>query len=458
MWSLPAFLVILFAWAAPAIASQAVPVQDEIRGPDASIYTLENGLTLAVIPDRRAPVVTHMIWYKVGSADDPLGKSGLAHFLEHLMFKGTANHTQGEFSSAVAEIGGQENAFTSYDYTAYYQKVSPPALAAMMAFEADRMRNVVLSDEVVDPERQVVLEERSSRIDTSPGSILNEFVRGTMFMHHPYGTPIIGWEHEIRDLTKEDALSFYNRWYQPWNATVVVAGDVEPAEVLELVKQTYGKIKATSTPVSRDRVKEPKPVVARELSYVDERVTQPVWRRSFLVPSYWNAEPGESEALELLATVLGDSVTSRIRKTLVLDDQVATSAGAYYSGSSMDMTEFSLYATPRGETDLAQLETAMETQIDRLLKAGIEKDELDRAKRTYLNTLIYSQDSQVALARIFGTIFTLDGDVEDFTSLPERLQKITVEDVNRVARKYLDRTRAVTSLLLPKTTDNEVTQ
>ena len=278
---------------------------DSSRSLQIEEFSLENGLRLVVIPDRRAPVVTHMIWYKAGSADDPPGKSGIAHYLEHLLFKGTSNTPQGEFSQAIASIGGQENAFTSHDFTAYYQKVSPDALSKMMGYEADRMRNLVLTDDLVDPEREVILEERSGRVDSNPSSILSEFSQAALYVHHPYGIPVIGWEHEIKQLGREDALAFYDKWYQPWNAIVVVAGDVSPMHVLELAKQTYGKITETSPRVERNRLQDPTTVVSKTVEYSDERVTNPVWRRSYLTPSYRTGEVGEGEALDLLANHFG---------------------------------------------------------------------------------------------------------------------------------------------------------
>ncbi|MDJ0613432.1 MAG: pitrilysin family protein [Rhizobiaceae bacterium] len=419
-------------------------------GLEVTEYELDNGTRLIVIPDRRAPVVTHMIWYEVGSADDPVGKSGISHFLEHLMFKGTKTVPQGEFSSAVSEIGGQENAFTSYDYTAYYQKVSPDALETMMTYEADRMRNLVLSDEVVYPERDVILEERSGRVDNSPGAILSEFAQAALFVHHPYGTPIIGWEHEIAKLEREDILAFYERWYQPWNATVVVAGDVLPENVLAMAERTYGKVVASLAEAKRERIRDPKPVVAKELRYSDERVTNPVWRRAFLAPSYNRAEANEGEALDLLAAILGESVTSRIYKDIVLDKALATSAGSFYQGSALDSGYFGLYATPRGETTVEDLETAMEQVIDLMLEEGVNQEELDRARNSFLKTAIFSRDSQVTLARIFGSVLSIGGKVTDVTEWEDRLKRVSVDDVNAVAKKYLLRDRAVTSYLLPK--------
>ncbi len=437
-------LIFVFFTASNAISNENDPK------PNITEFTLENGLRLVVIPDRRAPVVTHMAWYKVGSADDPQGSSGIAHFFEHLMFKGTSTYKDGEFSSAVSAIGGQENAFTSWDYTAYYQKVSPLALADMMKFEADRMRNLVLTEELFLPERDVILEERSGRVDRSPSAILSEFSRAALHVNHPYAIPIIGWEHEIAKLKMVDAIAFYEKWYQPWNAIIVVAGDVDPQETLKLAKATYGKIIATTKPSEREWTSSPSSVVAQTLEYKDERVTQPSWQRAFRAPSYSIAQEGEAEALDLLSTIMGGSATSRFQKEIVLEQELATAAGAFYQGSSRDMSSFGFYAVPRGDTKLEDVAKAVEAQVDKLLKDGVTQEELDRARQVYLKTIIFSQDSQITLARIFGSVLTIGGSVDDFTSWPDRLRKVTVEDINKVARKYLDRNRSITSRLLPK--------
>src|SRR3954449_12236551 len=211
-------------------------------GPEVSSFALDNGLDVVVIPDRRVPVVTHMVWYRNGSADDPLGQSGIAHFLEHLMFKGTDRHPAGEFSQVVSALGGQENAFTSYDYTAYFQRVAREHLETMMAFEADRMTGLVLEDAVVAPERDVVLEERRMRVETDPAAQLSEAMAASLFVHHPYGIPIIGWMHEIESLDRDNALAYYRRFYTPENAVLVVAGDVTADEVVRLAENTYGRV------------------------------------------------------------------------------------------------------------------------------------------------------------------------------------------------------------------------
>ena len=330
--------------------SEGIKIESESISNSAGISTfdLDNGLKVVVIPDHRAPVVTHMVWYKAGSAEDPVGKSGIAHFLEHLMFRGTNKVPAGEFSAKVAEIGGQENAFTSIDYTAYYQKVSPAALKMVMGYEADRMENLILADEVIRPERDVILEERRSVVDASPGAILSETLEATLFQHHPYGNPIIGFEDEIRGLTGADAIAFYNKHYTPNNAILVIAGDVEEQAVRDLAEQTYGLVKRRAEPGIRKRVNEPIPVAARTVTYENTRVTSPSLSRNYLVPSYTNAKPGEAEALDVLATILGGSSASKFHRALVIDSEIATSAGAGYRGSAFDMTRLSIHGSPRG--------------------------------------------------------------------------------------------------------------
>ena len=263
-------------------------------GPNISDFRLANGMEVVVIPDHRAPVVTHMVWYRNGSADDPIGKSGIAHFLEHLMFKGTKNHAIGEFSEVVAELGGQENAFTSNDYTAYFQRVPKEHLRVLMDFESDRMTNLVLTDEIVAPERDVVLEERRMRTDGDPGAQLGEAMHAALYTHHPYGKPIIGWQHEIESLNREDALAYYERFYTPENAILIVAGDVTGEEVMSLAKATYGKLPARGKAPERSRPREPAPLAHRTVTLSDAKVEQPTHQRVYLVPSYRTASAGEA--------------------------------------------------------------------------------------------------------------------------------------------------------------------
>ncbi len=422
----------------------------ETFGPKVTSFTLSNGLEVVVIPDRRAPVVTHMIWYRVGSADELPGKSGIAHYTEHLMFKGTKTVPAGVFSAKVAEIGGQENAFTSTDYTGYYQKITPQALEEMMRLEADRMSNLVLTDETVLPERDVIQEERRSRTDNNPGSQLGEAVQAALYLNHPYGIPVIGWAHEVQALTKDDAIAFYNKYYTPNNAVLVVAGDVSADEVKILAEKTYGKVARRAEPGKRMRPQEPEPRAARTVSLSDARVTSPSWQRTFLVPSYTTAKPGEAEALDILGEILGGSSTSRLYKQLVIKSKLAASAGGYYQGSSLDDTRFMIYGTPRQGVTLEQLEAEIEKVVNDLLKNGVTDKEVARGINRQLKSVIFARDSQSTLARIYGASLMVGETLEDIEQWPSRISKVTADDVNAAARKYLKITRSVTGYLRPE--------
>ncbi len=413
----------------------------------ASTFHLDNGMQVVVIPDHRAPVVTHMVWYKNGSADDPEGKSGIAHFLEHLMFKGTAKHPKGKFSNLVSELGGQENAFTSYDYTAYFQRIAKEHLETMMSFEADRMTNLVLSDEDVIPERDVVLEERRMRTDSDPSSQLSESLSATLYVNHPYGLPIIGWQHEIATLDRQDALNYYGRFYTPENAILVVAGDVTEPEVKNLAAATYGQIPARGETPKRTRKIEPPIPAARRVELADPKVEQPSFQRYWLVPSHVSAADSEPYALELLAQILGGGGASRLFRALVQDQELATNAGSWYMGDAVDLTRFAVYALPREGVELKTLEKATEAVIAGLIENLTER-ELNRAKTQLIADTIYARDSQATLARMYGSTLAVGGAVKDVESWPARIDAVTLADVTAVARKRLLPRIAVTGYLL----------
>ncbi len=413
----------------------------------ASTFHLNNGMQVVVIPDHRAPVVTHMVWYKNGSADDPEGKSGIAHFLEHLMFKGTTAHPKGKFSNLVSELGGQENAFTSYDYTAYFQKIAKDHLETMMEFEADRMTNLVLSDDDVLPERDVVLEERRMRTDSDPSSQLSESLGATLYVNHPYGQPIIGWQHEIASLGRQDALTYYKRFYTPENAILVVAGDVTEPEVRRLADATYGMIPSRGEAPRRSRKTEPPIPAARRVELSDPKVEQPSFQRYWLVPSHIGAADNEPYALELLAQILGGGGSSRLFRALVQEQNLATNAGAWYMGDAVDLTRFAVYATPRDGVDLRTLEKATETVIAGLA-ADLTERELNRAKTQLIADTVYARDSQATLARMYGATLAVGGAVSDVDNWPMRIDAITLDDVTAAARKRLSPRIAVTGYLL----------
>lgn len=435
-----------------AVSSQAAASAPAAAhsGPHIAHSRLDNGMEVVVIPDHRAPVVTHMVWYRNGSADDPPLKSGIAHFLEHLMFKGTKNHPQGEFSQLVADLGGQENAFTGHDYTSYFQRVPREHLATMMEYEADRMTNLVLSDEVVAPERDVVMEERRMRTDSDPAAELSEAVQAALFAHHPYGTPIIGWGHEIETLGREDALAYYQRFYTPENAILVVAGDVQPADVEKLARDTYGRIPARGAPPVRQRPQEPPARARRHVSLSDEKVEQPTYERVYVVPSARTAEPGEAEALEVMTHLLGVGQSSRLYKALVIDKPVAVAAGAYYMSSSLDATRLWVYGVPAPDVSLDDFDLAIDGVIADFIANPPTDKEFERAKTRLVADAVYAQDSQVALARWYGAALAIGETIEDVSGWSARIETVTPEAVVAVARKWLDKRRAVTGYLLPE--------
>jgi len=437
-----AMLLLLLA-AVFAVADRAAAA-----GPDVTHYTLPNGLDVVIIPDRRAPVVTHMVWYRVGAADETPGKSGLAHFLEHLLFKGTEKFPGATFSNTVAELGGQENAFTAADYTGYFQRVPREHLKLMMEMEADRMTNLVLTEEVVKPELNVVLEEQNSRVANNPAARLGEQIGAALYLNHPYGRPIIGWRQEIESLTYTDALAFYKRFYTPNNAILVIAGDVDAAELKPLIADTYGKVARQFDVAPRVRPKEPDQPSPRRLSLSDPRVTQPSVQRQYLVPSATTAKPGESEALDVLSHILGGGANSRLYRTLVVDKSLATSAGAYYQGTALDYGSLGVYGTPKDGTSLEQLEAEIDAVLAEVLANGVTEDELQRAKDRLIADAVYAQDSQAMLARWFGAALATGSTVDDVKAWPDRVRQVDAAAVQAAAKAFLDIRRSVTGYLL----------
>ncbi|WP_233285520.1 M16 family metallopeptidase [Bradyrhizobium acaciae] len=415
-------------------------------------FTLDNGLQVVVIPDHRTPVVTQMIWYKVGSADETPGKSGLAHFLEHLMFKGTAKHPAGEFSQTVLRVGGNENAFTSSDYTGYFQRVPREQLPTMMEFEADRMTGLILKDENVLPERDVVLEEFNMRVANNPDARLTEQIMAALYLNHPYGRPVIGWHQEIEKLDREDALAFYRRFYAPNNAILVIAGDVDAKDIRPLVEKNFGPIPAQRA-ISEKRVRpqEPTPAAPRTVTLSDPRVEQPSWRRSYLVPSATTGAAGESQTLDVLAQLMGGGANSYLYRALVIDKGLAISTGAGYQGTALDPSQFSISVTPKPGVEFAQIEDAIDKVIADLAQNPARAEDLERVKTQLIAEAIYAQDNQATLARWYGGALTTGLSIDDIRSWPERIRAVTAEQVRTAAATWLDKKRSVTGYLIKDT-------
>ena len=416
---------------------------------DPEVFTLDNGLTVVVVTNRRAPIVTHMIWYSVGAADEAPGESGLAHFLEHLMFKGTKTLEPGEFSRIIAENGGQENAFTSWDFTAYFQSVASDRLEIVMKHEADRMTNLVLTDEVVLPERDVVREERRSRVDNDPASQLNEIAQASLFLNHPYRIPVIGWDHEIMALNTENALAFYRRWYAPNNATLIVAGDVEGEEVRALAEKYYGVIPRGEIP-ARQRVAEPPQNAERRVVHKSPRVRHPALSIEFLAPSYRLSEGTEPYALQVLSEIMGGGATSRLYSSLVVEQALASSAGSSYGGDAYDLSTFTFYVSPRPGVEIEQAEAALRAGLAELLENGVTEQEVADARKRLAAGAIFARDSLGAGPRIIGRALTTGRSIEELEAWPDHIGAVTKEEVDAAARAVFLFKNSVTSVLLPE--------
>lgn len=430
----------------PLAPSAALAAEKGVFFPES--FTLANGMQVVVIPNHRAPVVTHMVWYKVGAADEERGVSGIAHFLEHLMFKGTDQVAPGAFSRIVAKNGGRDNAFTSYDYTAYHQNVARDRLELVMTMEADRMANLRLTDALVDPERDVIIEERRQRVENKPTDRMSELINATLFVHHPYGTPVIGWPQEMAKLTRADAERFYKTWYAPNNAILVVSGDVSAAELKPLAERTYGAVAARPVP-ERRRVTEPPMAAERRVILRDPEVRQPWIHRSWAAPSHRVDPDHHVYALEVLAEIMSGGSTSRLYRDLVVERKLATSAWLGYNPNAWDMGTLNTGATPAAGVPMDRLEDALWGEIRKLLDQGVTDDEVATARKRMLAAAAYARDSLTGPAQTLGAALATGQSLDDVESWPVRIDAVTAEQVNAAARAVLGQTNHVTGVLLP---------
>ena len=416
-------------------------------GNQTSNFRLENGLEIVVIEDHRAPVVVQMLWYRAGAADETSGHSGVAHFLEHLLFKATHTLASGEFSKTVAENGGTDNAFTSHDYTAYYQRIAADRLALMMRMEADRMVNIQLSEADIKTERDVILEERNQRTENDPGALFSEQKNAAQYLNHRYGVPIIGWRHEMTRLSLVDALTFYRRHYAPNNAVLIIAGDVDPTEVLEQAKTYYGVIPAHPDIGPRDRPQEPPQTAERRIVFEDARVAQPYVSRSYLAPERDSGDQKTAAALTLLAEIIGGGQTSVLSEKLQFDTQMAVYTGAYYNGTSLDDTTFNLVIVPTEGKTLQEAETALDQAMAEFMTEGVDLAQLTRIKKKLHASQIYARDNVQQLANRYGRGLTSGLTIDDIERWPEVLQAVTATDIITAAKTVFNRQNAVTGWL-----------
>ncbi len=436
-------------------ATLPVAIPDAARAAEVTDFTLDNGMQVVVLEDHRAPVVVHMVYYRAGAADEPPGKSGIAHFLEHLLFKGTDDMAPGELSQTVARNGGSDNAFTSRDHTGYFQRVAADRLELMMRMESDRMRDLRLSEDDIATERDVIIEERNQRVENDPGAIFGEQRTAAQYMNHPYGIPIIGWQHEMVALGLQDALDFYKTYYAPNNAILIVAGDVQPDEVRALAETYYGPLEPTPGLGLRERPQEPPQLTERRLTYEDPRVAQPYVIRSYLAPERDSGAQEEAAALVLLAEILGgNNITSVLARKLQFQTQTALYTAAFYDDMSYDDSTFGLAIVPVPGVSLEEAEAALDGAVAEFLEEGIDDAQFERVKFQLRAAQIYAEDSVSSLARLYGSGLTAGLTVEDIEAWPEVLQAVTQEDVLAAAARVFDRRRAVTGFM--KVPDAEV--
>ena len=414
---------------------------------DAKQFKLKNGLQVIVIENSRAPVVSQMIWYNVGSIDEKFGKSGLAHFLEHLMFKGTKKYPSGYYSKYISKNGGTENAFTSFDYTAYYQIVPTEHLEKIVELEADRMTNLTLTDEQVETEKKVILEERYQRIDSKPSAILDESIRKSLFPNHTYGTPIIGWEHEIKALTIDDVRKFYNDYYNPKNAILIFSGDVSLKKAKEYSEKYFGKIKVKNQ-ININRIKLNDPVLRTNIriNYDDENVKQKIWKRSFKTSSYKESIKN-GIALDLGLKILTGGSTSILYRELVEKKKLVSSIGGYYQGMSRDKATVNFYAIPNENVEISNLEKQIYEIMKKSVVNGITEDRFILQKKKYEHESIYLRDSIFQPAQIVGEALSIGIALEEIESWDEFLNEITIDDVKNELKKFIKNNNYVTGLL-----------
>lgn len=452
-------LFFLCVYVSPAISFAKDTANKKVF--DAKTTTLDNGLQVVVVENHRAPVITQMVWYRVGAADEPRGKSGIAHFLEHLMFKGNSDPQlgtidSGMFSKTIRALGGNDNAFTSQDYTAYFQSISKDHLETVMKMEASRMRGLMPPAEEVVSENKVIQEERRQRTDNDPRAQMNEQFNEALFPNHPYSIPIIGWMHEIQNLTWKDAKDFYDLYYAPNNAILIISGDVNADDVFEIAKRTYGLLKTADTP-KRERTQSPPFVASTSVVLEHENIKEPLFKREYRTPSF-RQDKAESLALQVLEEIMSGGATSRLYKSLVVEQKLATNVSLSYDSAAWDDATLSINATPAQGKTIEDVKAAIDTELNTLIKNGVSTQELEDAITRMQDAAIYARDSLTGPAMIIGYNLVTGSSLDDIEHWPQQIKTITAEQIQNVAKKYLNpdapyQYPPVEGVLLPKVSE-----
>lgn len=459
-WSILALSFCMLTATAPNMVMAAVPpsvVADKVF--HAETMTLDNGMQVVVIPNHRAPVVTHMVWYKVGAADEPQGDgvSGAAHFLEHLMFKGSRALGAGEFSKIIRSIGGEDNAFTSWDFTAYFQSVAKQHLPTVMALEAERMINVTLPPQEIDSERQVIIEERRERVDNNPRQMAMEQLRSLLYTASPYGVPILGWHDEMPLLSRSDVEKYYRTWYAPNNAILVVSGDVTMNEVRPLAEKYYGVIPFQAVP-EHIRPSSPDFIAPISMEYRSADIHEPVFIRAWRAPSFV-MNKHESLALDVLMEALDGGASTDLYQSLVVEQKKASSISLSYDSSMRGEGSIWLSASPAPNVRMADLEMAIVLKLRQLIGNGIDAEKVEKAKMRLIDKAVFARDSVTGPAMTIGQALSYGATLDDVESWPAQIAQVSAEDVQAVMDKYLHPItpahQPVTAYITPITKDSK---
>jgi zinc protease len=419
--------------------------------PEIHEFTLENGLEVVIIEDHRIPVVSHNLLLRFGAADDPRGKSGLAHYMEHMLFQGTKKQAPNSFSKQIAAKGGKTNAFTTADYTGYWVNIAREHLPLVMELEADRWENLQSTKESFAREKQVILEERRSRVDNNPGALYAEQMNAALYLHHPYGTPIIGWAKEMQALDQNAVMHYYKTFHSPKNAVLVLSGDIEEEEARELIERYYGEIEPRGLRVGK-RVAEPPQLAARRLQMQHPRVKQPQWDKVYVTPSYgWKAEMDREHIIPLMIAdyLLGGSKTGRLYQRLVEKEKLAQSAASDFNPFRRGPGEFSLSVTPLKAEGLPKIEQIIVEELSKLSQNPPSGEELARAKAQLMAGNIYLRDGLQSLARVMGHLKMIGLPLDYYKQWEKEVEAVTAEQVSE-SLALLEEPYSLTGTLLPE--------
>lgn len=434
---LAAALLLLYK---PALAADGIAIEQ---------FTLKNGMEVIVLPNHRVPAVNHMMWFKVGSADDPVGKSGLAHFLEHMMFKGTAEYKAGDYADIISRHGGEQNAFTNYDTTSFYVTIAKENLPLVMKLEAARIRGLVLTDDETQKEREVIIEERRQRIENDPEAMLNEQMNAALYRNHPYHIPVIGWMHEMKTLNRQDVMDFHQKYYHAGNAVLIVSGDITAAELKPLAEKYYGNLLAGETP-PRHWLSEPPQIVARTVTLHHENVKQKQWERTYMAPSFGSGDKSQVLPSFVLSELLAGGKTSVLYQSLVVKQKLASSVSNSYNGFSIGPGDFSITVIPEKDVSFETIEAAIAKEIAAIQKDGFAADDIERAKTQLKAESVYARDGLSSMARIMGWIRMSGQKPEYFTRWQELIGAVTDDQLKAAATSIFNPDASVTGYLLPK--------